>query len=165
MSILAKALNLKSNLGIDFQTHQWDYYLDPFRTNYGRNQNGVGIADKSTTYTWLSENTINYSGESGKHQYTALIGSSHQKQTWNDSYLQGNDFPDDTAVKTLNAANTITGSTNRSEWALASYFGRATYNYDGNYIFSASVRRDGSSKLAHHWGNARCFFRLEGIIA
>jgi TonB-linked SusC/RagA family outer membrane protein len=147
-----KGFKFKSNLGIDFQTHQWDYYLDPFRTNYGRNQNGVGIADKSTTYTWLSENTLNYSGESGKHQYTALIGSSHQKQSWNDSYLQGNDFPDDTAVKTLNAANTITGSTNRSDWALASYFGRATYNYDGNYIFSASVRRDGSSKLAHHWG-------------
>lgn len=142
----------KSNLGVDFQTHQWDYYLDPFRTNYGRNQNGVGIADKSTTYTWLSENTLNYSGESGKHQYTALIGSSHQKQVWNDSYLQGNDFPDDTSVKTLNAANTISGSTDRSAWALASYFGRATYNYDGNYIFSASVRRDGSSKLAHHWG-------------
>lgn len=147
-----KGLQFKSNLGIDLQTHQWDYYLDPFKTNYGRNQNGVGIADKSTTYTWLTENTLTYTGTSDKHHYTALAGSSVQKQVWNDSYLQGNDFPDDTTVKTLNAANTISGSTDRSAWALASFFGRVTYDYDGNYLFSASLRRDGSSKLAHHWG-------------
>ncbi|MBK8111224.1 MAG: TonB-dependent receptor [Saprospiraceae bacterium] len=147
-----KGLQFKSNLGIDLQTHQWDYYLDPFKTNYGRNQNGVGIADKSTTYTWLTENTLTYTGSADKHHYTALAGSSVQKQAWNDSYLQGNDFPDDTTVKTLNAANTISGSTDRSAWALASFFGRVTYDYDGNYLFSASLRRDGSSKLAHHWG-------------
>lgn len=147
-----KGLQFKSNLGIDMQTHQWDYYLDPFKTNFGRNQNGVGIADKSTTYTWLSENTLNYSGSTGKHNYTALVGSSVQKQIWNDSYLQGNDFPDDASVKTLNAANTISGSTDRSAWSLASFFGRLTYDFDGNYLFSASLRRDGSSKLAHHWG-------------
>ncbi len=147
-----KGLQFKSNLGIDLQTHQWDYYLDPFKTNYGRNQNGVGIADKSTTYTWLTENTLTYTGSVDKHHYTALAGSSVQKQAWNDSYLQGNDFPDDTTVKTLNAANTISGSTDRSAWALASFFGRVTYDYDGNYLFSASLRRDGSSKLAHHWG-------------
>ncbi|MBK8852038.1 MAG: TonB-dependent receptor [Saprospiraceae bacterium] len=147
-----KGLQFKSNLGIDLQTHQWDYYLDPFKTNYGRNQNGLGIADKSTTYTWLTENTLTYTGSVDKHHYTALAGSSVQKQAWNDSYLQGNDFPDDTTVKTLNAANTISGSTDRSAWALASFFGRVTYDYDGNYLFSASLRRDGSSKLAHHWG-------------
>ncbi|MBK7222239.1 MAG: TonB-dependent receptor [Saprospiraceae bacterium] len=150
--IFGKGLQFKSNLGIDLQTHQWDYYLDPFKTNYGRNQNGVGIADKSTTYTWLTENTLTYTGSADKHHYTALAGSSVQKQAWNDSYLQGNDFPDDTTVKTLNAANTISGSTDRSAWALASFFGRVTYDYDGNYLFSASLRRDGSSKLAHHWG-------------
>ena len=117
----------------------------------------LGIADKSTTYTRRKYNQLL------RRKWQAPIycidWKQSQKQTWNDSYLQGNDFPDDTAVKTSMQPIPLP-VLNRSEWALASYFGRATYNYDSNYIFSASVRRYGSSKLAHHWGNARCFFRM-----
>jgi hypothetical protein len=40
-------------------------------------------------------------------------------------------------------------------YATESYFSRLGYDYDGRYIFSASVRRDGSSKFAaaNKWGN------------
>ena len=35
------------------------------------------------------------------------------------------------------------------------YFGRAQYDYDGKYFFSASYRRDASSRFhpSHRWGN------------
>ncbi len=35
-----------------------------------------------------------------------------------------------------------------SDWAFASLFGRASYTYSGKYLFSASVRRDGTSRLS-----------------
>lgn len=33
-----------------------------------------------------------------------------------------------------------------------SYFGRLNYDYDGRYLFTATMRADGSSKYQHKWG-------------
>lgn len=154
---LFRGFSVKSNFGADLNTHQWDYYLDPFRTNFGRNQNGIGRSDKSTTNIWLWENTANYTVSLGQNNLGFLAGSSIQKSTWNDSYIEGNDFPEDVSVKTLNAANSVTAGTNIQQWALASFFGRVTYDFDSKYLFTATIRRDGSSKLAHHWGTMPSF--------
>lgn len=154
---IIKGLTAKTNLGIDINNHQWDYYLDPFRTNFGRNQNGLGQSDKSNSTIWLWENMLSYSKKINDHNFSILGGSSTQKSVYNDSYLRGNDFPSNTSVKTLNAANSISGSTDKQEWALQSYFGRLTYDYMSKYLLTASMRRDGSSKLAHHWGTMPAF--------
>ena len=147
-----RGFSLKTNFGADLNAHQWDYYLDPFRTNYGRNQNGLGQADKSNTNSWLWENTANYHTAFGNNHVAFLAGSSVQKSRWSDSFIYGNDFPSDVSVKTLNAANSISASTDVQEWSIASYFGRVQYDFDSKYLLTATVRRDGSSKLAHHWG-------------
>lgn len=152
-----EGFSVKTNLGVDINSHQWDYYLDPFRTNYGRNQNGIGQADKSNNTIWLWENTANYAKSIGDSKFSILAGSSVQKSIWSDSYIYGNDFPADVSVKTLNAANSVSASTDVQEWSLASYFGRFTYDYKSKYLLTASLRRDGSSKLAHHWGTMPSF--------
>lgn len=152
-----KGFSLKTNFGVDMNAHQWDYYLDPFKTNFGRNQNGSGQADKSNSNIWLWENTANYAATIGDSKFSILAGSSVQKSRWSDSYISGNDFPADTDVRTLNAANSISASTDVQEWALESFFGRVTYDYKSKYLLTASVRRDGSSKLAHHWGTMPSF--------
>lgn len=154
---IVKDLYLKTHVGTDITTHQWDYYLDPFRTNYGRNMNGIGRSDKYNNLTWLWENTLDYKFIVGKHNFTALAGASIQKFQGNDSYIEGNDFPADTNVRTLWAANNITAGTTREEWALASFFGRVTWDYLSKYYLTMSIRHDGSSKLAHHWGTMPSF--------
>ncbi|MBK8722084.1 MAG: SusC/RagA family TonB-linked outer membrane protein [Saprospiraceae bacterium] len=145
-------LTAKSTIGIDLNNHEWDYYLDPIRTTYGRSQNGIGRSDKNTNKTWLWENTLLYKESRGNHNYSLLAGSSLQKNNYNDTYAFGYDFPKDTKVKTLNAANVTDGTSFRTEWALASFFGRFTYDYKSTYLFTASFRRDGSSKLSNPWG-------------
>ncbi len=162
---IIKGLTFTTNFGIDYTSHQWDYYLDPFRTNYGRQENGVGQADKSHALTWLWENTLNYNKQWGKHKLSALLGASQQKYNYNDSYIWGNDFPSNVSVTTLNAANTVSASTDIQQWALASFFGRATYDYASKYYLTVSVRRDGSSKLANPWGTMPAFsagWRISG---
>ncbi len=154
---LLENLLFKTNFGADLNSNQYDYYLDPFKTNYGRNLHGVGNANKSLTNTWLSENTLTYTFKSNEHNFSVLAGNSVQKSSYNLNYTSGSDFPDDTSVKTLNAANNYSAGSVRSEWALASFFGRATYDFKSKYLFSASVRRDGSSKLAQHWGTMPAF--------
>jgi len=154
---ILQGLYFKTRLGLDMNSHQWDYYLDPVRTNYGRQQNGIGSSDKYNSNTWLFENTVDYSHAIEKHKFSGMLGNSIQKYVFNDSYLNGNDFPADVSVKTLNAANIISGSTNMQEWALASFFGRATYDYNSRYYLTVSLRHDGSSKLAHQWGTMPSF--------
>ncbi len=147
-----EGFSIKTNFGVDLNAHQWDYYLDPFRTNFGRNQNGLGQADKSNSNIWLWENTANYSTTFGENRLSFLAGSSIQKSHWSNSYISGNDFPADISVRTLNAANSINASTDVQEWAIASFFGRVTYDFQSKYLLTATVRRDGSSKLAQPWG-------------
>ncbi|MCB9014907.1 MAG: TonB-dependent receptor [Lentimicrobiaceae bacterium] len=155
---LMEGLNFKSRAGIDNTTHQYDYYLDPFRTVYGRNNHGIGRSDKSNTSIWLLENTLDYAARFGNHNITALAGSSIQKYDGNGTYIEGTDFPDDVTIKTIWAANQlVTGGTWQSEWALASFFGRATYDYNNKYYLTTSIRRDGSSKLYNHWGTMPSF--------
>ena len=154
---LMQKLFFKTRFAADIANHNWDYYLDPFRTNYGRNMNGIGRSDKWTSQTWLWENTLDYAWKMGEHSFTALGGMSLQHNTRNDSYIEGNDFPADTNVRTLWAANNISAGTDRQEWALASFFGRVTWDYRSKYYLTMSVRRDGSSKLAKRWGTMPSF--------
>jgi hypothetical protein len=90
---LSDGFSLKTNVGIDLNTHQWDYYLDPFRTNFGRNQNGFGQADKSNSSTWLWENTANYARSFGNHNLTLLGGSSIQRYRWDGSFISATTSP------------------------------------------------------------------------
>ena len=148
-----KDIKLKSRLGVDVTGHQYDYYLDPFRTNYGRQNHGIGRSDKANHNIWIAENTLDYAAKLNDHSFTAMVGNSVQKYDGNGTYIEGTDFPDNTDIRTIWAANQLnTGGTWRSEWASVSFFGRATYDFKGKYYLTASVRRDGSSKLADHWG-------------
>lgn len=156
---LAKGLVLRSNFGIDFMNHTNDYYLDPYRTTEGWGANGsthgLGNATRSNSFTYLWENTVNYEKKWEKHEFSALGGTTVQKNNWNNSYMAGRDFPADGVVKTMNAANEITEAyTEQSEWFLNSYLGRLMYNFDSKYLITANFRADGSSKLAkgNQWG-------------
>lgn len=151
---LIKGLSFKTRGGIEINSHQWDYYINPYHTLSG---NGSGASDKFNSGSWLWENTLDFSHAINKHKLTAMAGNSMQKYKSYDSYLSGNDFPDDITVTTLNAANTESGTTEYQDWALASFFGRATYDYNSKYYLTMSIRRDGSSKLAHHWGTMPSF--------
>ncbi len=149
--------SVKTNFGADLNAHQWDYYLDPFRTNYGRDQNGLGQSEKSNTTVYLVENTANWKKAFGSSNLDFLVGQSVQKSSWSNIYVTGNDFPSDTSVTLLSAANNVQAYPGAQEWALASFFGRAQYDFESKYLFTASLRRDGSSKLAHKWGTMPAF--------
>lgn len=148
---IIEGLTFKTSFAVDFNTHRWDYYLDPFRTSYGRDNHGLGRADKSTSNTWTFENFASYNRTFDKNNFTLMAGTGLIKHDFYDSYAEGTDFIEDTSVKTLNAANVVTAETSVDEWSLASFFGRILYDYDGKYLFTASIRRDGSSKLANKW--------------
>ena len=150
---LTKDLTFRTNLGVDLKTNKSDYYLDPFRTVYGRQQNGVVQQNKTLFSSWLSENTLTYEKSFGSSDVTLMGGASVQEWTTDVSYMSGSDMVADTNVRTINAANTMTGGTSLDEVSVSSFFGRLLYDLNDKYLFTASLRRDGASNLAkaHQW--------------
>jgi TonB-dependent starch-binding outer membrane protein SusC len=97
-------------------------------------------------YSWLWENTIGYKKSLGKHSFDALAGYTSQYYRIETSTTNASNFPDN-IVKTINAATTFSATGAIEEWTLLSYVGRLNYNYADKYLFSAAIRRDGSSRF------------------
>jgi len=151
---IIEGLYYRPKFGVDMNNHQWDYFLDPVRTVFGRQQNGIGRASRDNSFKWLFDHTLDYSRSFGEHNFTVMAGSSAEKFRWENSYMEGTDYNIDYGVQTINAANVIqTATTNIQEWSMASFMGRVTYNYAGKYYFLANYRVDGTSKLSNPWGN------------
>ncbi|WP_266367000.1 SusC/RagA family TonB-linked outer membrane protein [Tellurirhabdus rosea] len=104
--------------------------------------------------TFVNENTLTYAKVFGKHDLSLLAGLSYNSDKLETSQLNSNGGFSSNVITTLNAANAVTGNTTESRNVLLSYFGRAQYSFDGKYLFSASLRRDGSSRFGANtkWG-------------
>lgn len=90
-----------------------------------------------------------------KHHIGAVAGVSYTRD--NEFQLSGSGSGAATdLIPTLNATadSTQRVTSLKSEEAILSYFGRATYSYKEKYIASVSLRADGSSRFAdnHRWG-------------
>ncbi|MFT3738344.1 MAG: TonB-dependent receptor [Breznakibacter sp.] len=152
---LTRELKFKSSLGVDYTGHQWDRFVDPVKTNYGRVNNGIAEADRSSHFTWLNENILTFDKSFGGHNLSLLGGFTMEEYRYDNSYIYGTDFPKGVTLKTLNFANNIgNASTSAAERALVSYVGRAAYNFESKYLLTFNFRADGSSKFApdYRWG-------------
>lgn len=104
---------------------------------------------------YMADALLTYDKTFGEHSLGLLAGTNY---TFTRNYIlqgDGENAPTD-HIPTLNASATeferVTSELNKD--ALLSYFGRANYNYQQRYLFSASLRYDGSSRFAenHKWG-------------
>ncbi|MEO8823914.1 MAG: TonB-dependent receptor [Ginsengibacter sp.] len=150
---LAKDLVFSSHFGLDYLDQKYNFFLDPFLTIYGRQTQGQNNQTKTNNLTWLSEQTINYKINFGKSHLTALAGWTAQKSHTEQTYLSGSflkpeyrHLPWDETY--LRDSVKQPGTTGIDEWALMSYLGRITYDFDGKYLFQANIRSDHSSKFA-----------------
>jgi TonB-linked SusC/RagA family outer membrane protein len=105
--------------------------------------------------TFVNENTLSYNKTiNDVHDISGLAGFSYNSDKFDNQRIASNGGYSRDNVITLNAANGFTGETREERNVLLSYFGRVQYSFDGKYMFSASMRRDGSSRFGSntHWG-------------
>ncbi|SET49162.1 TonB-linked outer membrane protein, SusC/RagA family [Draconibacterium orientale] len=95
----------------------------------------------------LIENTLTYDGTFGRHHVNMLAGQTFQRELFHTLTGTGVNMPEPYFLQVGNAQET-SGYTQETEHVLASYIGRVNYNYDDKYLLSATVRRDGSSRLS-----------------
>lgn len=95
----------------------------------------------------LVENYMTYDGKLGLSHINAVAGQTFERNLFHTLTGKGTSMPEPYYLQVTNAAKTSSGSS-ETEHALASYIGRFNYDYDEKYLFSATARRDGSSRLA-----------------
>ena len=142
----------KSSVNTDItQIYDYTYYNE--NHPYGK---GVGrIVDYNRTIkNILVENFATYNDKLGDFSLSAMLGHSFQKVTTRSAKLDGSGFPSPSfdVVGVASSLDAYSGSL--SNYAMESYFGRATFSYKDRYVLTATLRTDGSSKFArdNRWG-------------
>ena len=159
---------LKLYNGLNFRTSFNAFYNRLDDTNYAAGDHGMGDQyittvsfvsnmGRSLNYTW--ENLLTYDKMIKGHTFNMMVGYEYNHRDYYMLTGQRRDYDGDdihylAAGKTIYDANDDASQTN-----LISYLSRLNYNYLGKYMFSASFRRDGSSRFGpnNKWGNFPSF--------
>src|SRR5690606_11846148 len=149
-----KGLKYRSALGIDFSNAKSDYFLDPYRTSYGRAMKGI-----SRYQTWLNnyynfENTLTYNFDVDKHHFEALVGTVYQKWRAENSNIETRNFAGDAITTPNGGSQIVTATADKAEQVNSSVISRLNYSFDDRYLLTANFRADGSTKFGPNqkWG-------------
>ncbi len=153
-----KSFTFHSSAGGDFEQSEGKGYT-PF-TNYNyipvalRTTHSVLSVGRSETRNWIVENTLTFDKRIGDHSVKVLLGQGAQQ--YKSYFLNGSvqDVPQGTSTEyiTLGNASTAAVTDGGSLDRVSSYFGRVNYSYQDKYLFTGSLRADGSSKFSSTWG-------------
>jgi TonB-linked SusC/RagA family outer membrane protein len=95
----------------------------------------------------LIENTLTYDGTIGLHHVNLVVGQTFEQENTDLLTAWGVNFSEPYYLQIQNALDRNAESFEYKH-TMASYIARLNYDYDGKYLLSAIVRRDGSSRLS-----------------
>ncbi|MBQ2180464.1 MAG: TonB-dependent receptor [Prevotella sp.] len=164
-------VDLLKMIGVDSKNHKLNYKLNlSYSKTYAKDKTWVSawiqsnrvyldksnerLTEASRTYgDALIENTLTYDGTFGLHHVNLVVGQTYEEENTHTLTGWGINFSEPYFLQLQNAADTYSESFEYKH-ALTSYIGRLNYDYDGKYLISGVIRRDGSSRLTKsiRWG-------------
>ena len=164
-------VDLLKMVGLDVKNHKFNYKLNLSysKTNamdktwigawiqsnrvYLDKSNETLTENKRTYADFLVENTLTYDGTIGLHHFNLLGGITYEEENTHLLDAWGKNYPEPYYLQIGNGETRDAASTEYKH-ALTSLIGRLNYDYDGKYLFSFVIRRDGSSRLTKdiRWG-------------
>ncbi|MCB2410505.1 SusC/RagA family TonB-linked outer membrane protein [Hymenobacter lucidus] len=153
---LLPGLTLRISGGLDYNNQQTDVFR-PSDVFLGRLNGGSASRVQNNRYSWLNENTLTYDKKlNPNNALNVVVGISEQKFYFNQFGASGTNFFTNTlgSDNLSIAANVGTPTSTRNSNALASYFGRVNYRLFEKYLFTVTMRADGSSRFGKNnkWG-------------
>ena len=154
-----KALSFRSTVGIDYRTTRSEAFNSKV-TGVAR-QNGnqpTASIGTGTQFTFNNSNVLTYRllGK-GKHNFDVLLGHEVYQTLNNSLNVSAFYFPTDIlpekALANFNQSNAPAGfvqpapTTNEDPNRILSGFSRVNYSFDDRYLFTGTLRVDGSSKF------------------
>jgi TonB-linked SusC/RagA family outer membrane protein len=154
-----KNFSFKSTFNVELNNSRF-FFSNPSTATSAINQAiptvAASIRETNNNLSWLNENIATYRNTINDHAFEALVGFSNQRFRLDQYRIQADTYADDRILTSQAAVNINRGGTFNAvqEWSLTSLFSRFTYSYKGKYLFTASVRGDGSSRFGvnDRWG-------------
>lgn len=153
---LMKGLTFRSEIGFD-DNHSLNRAFHP-TFKWGalvNNENQLRQREESSFF-WIWKNYLTYNTNiNKKHDLTVLLGQEAQRSDWEGSQVTKKNFASND-IEVLSEGEDVTSRTTgwKDAASIASYFGRFNYGFDNRYLFTFTLRADGSSKFgpANRWG-------------
>ena len=152
---LLKGLTFRNTTGMRYQTRRNDiFYGDQSMTAKRSSINGNITNIENSSFQ--TSNVLTYNWYNDNHNVTAMLGHEYVTK-WTRNFMAGaNNFPnDEIGLGDLSLGTPITPTSSENyDDKLLSFFARVNYNLMDKYLFTASVRADGSSKFGKNnkWG-------------
>lgn len=143
---LFKGLKYKLNLTPDFSFERYKNYLNKYDFGLATNSITQLTERQRRRRNILVENLLTFDRTFGEHKISALAGYTYQDSRFRHIQAYGEGLPQ--GLEEIDAATTNRSNEGNS-WrsVLTSILGRIFYSYQNKYLFTATIRRDGSSKF------------------
>lgn len=143
---LFKGLKYKLNLTPDFSFERYKNYLNKYDFGLATNSITQLTERQRRRRNILVENLLTFDRTFGEHKISALAGYTYQDSRFRHIQAYGEGLPQ--GLEEIDAATT-NHSNEGNSWrsVLTSILGRVFYSYQNKYLFTATIRRDGSSKF------------------
>ena len=150
-----------------FADHQYDNNNSWFRPStsticINNGHDGEASRSYSKERQYVLEWLTNYTGTFGKHNVKGMAGYSYQYSQYEGLSNENKDFPNDGLTfnnmgmgEYAKEEGKVLMGSYKNDAKLIAFFGRISYDFDGKYMFTASLRHEGSSKFGvdNKWGN------------
>lgn len=143
---LFKGLKYKLNLTPDFSFERYKNYLNKYDFGLATNSITQLTERQRRRRNILVENLLTFDRTFGEHKISALAGYTYQDSRFRHIQAYGEGLPQ--GLEEIDAATTNRSNEGNS-WrsVLTSILERVFYSYQNKYLFTATIRRDGSSKF------------------
>lgn len=159
---ILKGLTFKTAGSYRLENARFDkFYKEDSREAYSNGGKPYGQTQMARGLRWTNFNYLTYDKKIRKHRFGAMVGQELSYSSDEFLLAQSKDFPFDFLENNnlgLGALPSMVSS-GFSDKTLLSYFSRLNYNYADRYLFTATVRTDGSSVFSkkHKWAWAPSF--------
>ncbi|TDW96591.1 SusC/RagA family TonB-linked outer membrane protein [Dinghuibacter silviterrae] len=152
---LLRGLHLRSTFGVDYLNGGERKFVPT--DLYVAAANGGSASQSSTqNYTWLNENTITYDREFNRIHAINVVGGFTFQHWYQKSFSEGitNLSTNAEGSNNLGVGTPGTPASSYQDNVLSSYFGRLNYRLMDKYLFTFTMRADGSSRFGanNKWG-------------
>lgn len=148
---ILNGLSYRLNVGLDYWQEEYGQF-EGSETPMRNGQASVARIRNQDTWSYTIENLLTYNNAFGDHNLNVTGLFSVQEQETNRSGLDASDiFADNIRFYNFQLAGDFTIPNDQfmyERWGLVSYMARVNYSYQDRFLATATVRRDGSSRLA-----------------
>lgn len=154
---LIKNLTFKTAATYNTTNTRNDIFYGENSSQAYRSGGTYGSTQMQKDLRWSNSNTLTYRKKiNKKNSFDVMLGHEFSFRSSELLYGQAKDFPfDDLGNDNLGLGATPSRvSTSRSDKRLLSFFARGNYNFDNRYLFTATIRADGSTVFStkNKWG-------------